>query len=91
MTALTIRALAGAALLLAAGCSTAGSTWMSQPLPVADDEDDWDTADGERVGDPTGFSAPPRAPKGAKGRTGIVVIDENGKKQVFGGDDDRCV
>jgi 3D (Asp-Asp-Asp) domain-containing protein len=86
MAARTIRTLASATLLLCAGCSTAGSTWMSQPLPVADDEDDWDTADGERVGDPTAFSAPGRAPRGAKGRSGIVVIDENGKKQVFGGD-----
>ncbi len=80
------RALGAACLLLAAGCSTAGSTWMSQPLPVADDEDAWDTADGEDVGRAAPFAAPGPSPRSAKSRMGVVTIDEHGNVETFGGD-----
>lgn len=81
----TTRAITAVVLLSMLGCTTAGSTWMAQPLSGGSDDEDWGDgmSDPEDPGSP---GAPPArsAPPVRRTRARTVVIDESGKARTRG-------
>jgi 3D (Asp-Asp-Asp) domain-containing protein len=76
------RTASALALSLAVGCTTAGSTWIAQPL-TAEDEEEW--SDDSEWNDESSPEHPPAIPpppkRTALGRGRTVVIDESGRPQ----------
>jgi 3D (Asp-Asp-Asp) domain-containing protein len=66
------RALAGASLLSAIGCATAGSSWMAEPLTAGSDEEGWNAEPASAAPMFASRSRPSAAPDR------VVVINEPG-------------